>query len=255
MRIAVHHETEVAVRASQILLAERELVSLGLVDRSPTHRDDERVDRADDLSGFDVVITDAEDASAVVDRALDAGISVVTWRSGVDEDHADAFRDADRTVLMGANLAEGIAPCLGAHESARSGEPMDVTIAWTEPGRPLRRGEPLPFPDPVGARWGAARPTAVGRAFAAPIAGTWAGAMARVTSAHSDGVVTRIVGVADLAPHLEALALAAGAIVVASGPVPPGAVTPVAVADDYLAAALRAGLDVAAYTIDGVTNR
>jgi hypothetical protein len=75
--------------------------------------------------------------------------------------------------------------------------------------------------------------------------------MARVTSAHEDGVLTRVVGVADLAPHLEALALAAGALAVAGGAFPPGIASPDEGADAYLAAALQAGLDVAAFAIPG----
>jgi hypothetical protein len=73
--------------------------------------------------------------------------------------------------------------------------------------------------------------------------------MARVTGATDGGVVTRIVGVADLAVHLEALALATGAMVVAE--YPPGANRPADLAESYLSRALDAGLDVAAHTHHG----
>ena len=61
--------------------------------------------------------------------------------------------------------------------------------------------------------------------------------------------MTRIVGVADLAPHLEALALAAGALAVGAGSYPPGTRSPADAAEAYLTEALEAGLDVAAYAI------
>jgi hypothetical protein len=251
VRLAVHHESEVAVRAGQILLAERGLVRLGLVDRTPRKSGDERVVRADDVGDFDVVVSDTEEPATLIGRALGGGTSLCLWRDVDVADHHEDFAGAGLTLLTGANLATGIAPALAAHETALAGTVMDVTIAWTEPGRPLRRGEALVFPDPVGARWGVARPSERGRAFAAPIGGEWAGAMARVTSAHEDGVMTRVVGVADLAPHLEALALAAGALAVAGGAFPPGTASPVEGAEAYLAAALRAGLDVAAFSIPG----
>ena len=103
---------------------------------------------------------------------------------------------------------------------------MDVSIAWTEPGTPLRRGEAVPFPDPVGARWARRTTVADREVLVAPIVGEWAAAIARVTSATGSGVVTRIVGVADMAPHLEAIALASGAIAAARGNYPLGATVP-----------------------------
>ena len=57
----------------------------------------------------------------------------------------------------------------------------------------------------------------------------------------------RVVGVADYAAHLEALALAAG--VMAIDLYSPGAHRPAYAAEVYLAKALDAGLDVAAYSM------
>jgi hypothetical protein len=73
--------------------------------------------------------------------------------------------------------------------------------------------------------------------------------MAKVTGGSPSGVVTRIVGVADLAVHLEALAFAAGAMLVPS--CSPGAVRPADNAEIYLVNALDIGLDVAAHTHHG----
>ncbi|MDH3426620.1 MAG: hypothetical protein OEM22_08140, partial [Acidimicrobiia bacterium] len=76
----------------------------------------------------------------------------------------------------------------------------------------------------------------------------WAAAMARVTGAADDGVVQRVVGVSDLAAHLEGIALAAGVLTAAAGQFQPGYATPQDAAEQYLAAALGIGMAVASFT-------
>lgn len=249
MRIAVHHTSEVGVRAGRIVLGERELIELGVVDQASRTKD-RKIRRADDLAGYDVVMTDDRRPGPIVERALRAGISCVLWDDGeaILAEYGDDFAAAERTLLVGANLAAGLAPSLAVHESLGGEVILEVTIAWTEPGKALRRGEPLAFPNPVGGKWGVERePRAGFRAFAAPTGSEWAGAMAKVTLATPDGVATRIVGVADLAAHLEALALAAGAVTI--GAYASGGQNPAAAADRYLDAMIAAGLDVASHTM------
>lgn len=250
MRVAFDHHGEVGLRAARILMAERELQSIGLVDSNPTS-DDPRVERVTDLSTYEVLFSDDDvRPGRPVEAALAAGVNCVLWADGdgYHEQYHDAFADIGRVLLIGANLAAGIAPCLASHETARGEETLDVTIAWTEPGSKLRRGEPVAFPDPVGALWAKPRPDSQGyRSLVAPLAGSWAGATARVTSGTDGGVVSRVVGVADLAPHLEALALAGGVLAVDS--LAPGVRRPAEAAERFLAVALNAGLDVAAYTL------
>jgi hypothetical protein len=250
VKVAVEQAgTEVGLRAARIILGERDLTALGLIGKEPSGTDD-RVELVTDLADYDVVMTDATDAAGLVEAALDAGISCVVWADGEDlaAEYGDQFRDAGLVLLTGANVASGLAPSLAAHETALGGEVMEVSIAWTEPGTALRRGEPIPFPDPVGPRWAAERPTEEGyRAYAAPVSGDWAAALARVTSAEPEGVVMRIVGVADQAAHLEALSLAAA--VLAVDIYSPGAHRPAYAAEIYLAKALDAGLGVASYVM------
>jgi hypothetical protein len=253
MRIVVDHQSEVAIRAGRILLGERSLEALGVLGKEPG-RGDERLVRVDDLADFDVIVTDSvDDIPVIVESALEARIGCVLWADGEEaaEAYGERFVEELQTLLVGANLGSGIAPSLAAHERARSAEILDVTVAWTEPGRPLRRGEPIPFPDPVGPRWARER-SHVGkqRTFVAPVADNWAAALAKVTGSSGDGVHTRLVGVSDLALHLEALAVAAGAVAVAQGVYTPGAHRPADAAEDYLARALAAGLEVAAYVLD-----
>jgi hypothetical protein len=250
VRIALHQTTEVGLRAARIVLAERDLDELALLDRNPRSTSDLRVTRTDDLEGFDALVSDSlDDVDELVDRALDAGINVCLWNEFDFAELDAAFIERMASLVAGSNLASGIAPCLAAHEITRSGHVMDASIAWTEPGTPLRRGDGVPFPDPVGARWAKRRTIGNREVLVAPVLGEWAAAMARVTSASDSGVVTRIVGVADLAPHLEALALAAGAITTARDDYPIGATMPEEAAEAYLAAALTAGLDVASYEL------
>ena len=251
MRLALHQTGEVATRAGRILLAERSLTALGLVDKHPTEPDD-RLEPVEVLATYDALLTDDPAPEDQIQAALAAGISCVVWDDATVAavEFGDAFDEAGLTLLTGCNLGSGIAPSLTAHEVAGGGTILDVTTAWTEPGGPRRRGEPIPFPEPVGSRWAEPRETAyTDRAYVARTSGEWAAAMARVTGATDAGVVTRIVGVADLAVHLEAIAFATGAMVV--GEYGTGANQPADQAEIYLSRALNAGLDVAAHTHHG----
>jgi hypothetical protein len=248
MRVALYDDSPVAIRAGQVLLAERGLTSLGLVDKDPT-TSDRRIERVDALGDYDVLVTDVTgDAGWLVEEALEARVNCVLAADDGDvaKRYGSEFESIGRTLIVAANLAGGLARCLAAHEVASGGEVLQVTCAWTEPGSRLRRGEAIPFPDPVGALWGKRRGTADGEALVAPIDGDWAAATATVTSVVDGGIVTRVVGVADLGHHLGAIALASAAIAIDSYAT--GCHRPADVAERYLAAALDAGLEVAAHT-------
>ena len=244
MRIALHHTGEVGIRAGRILLGDPRVEALGVVDREPADPGDDRVEKVADWSSYDLVVTDALEPAPIVNRAVVAGTSCVVW---VEADVGEGEGEG-AVILTGANLASGIAPCLASHEIARSSQVDTVVVAWTEPGTPLRSGEPLAFPDPIGGRWGRSQGS---NEYVAPVTGDWAGAMAKVTSRADGATTTRIVGVADLAPHLEALALAAGTLAVGAGSYQQGLRRATDSAEDFLAEALAAGLDVAAYTLTG----
>jgi hypothetical protein len=239
MRIALDHTSEIGVRAGRLLLGEPGLELLGIV-RRPVKDSDTRLKRVSDVSGFDAAVTDDPDSSIFAEAAA-AAVPCVLWADSLP--HANEPEGSP--VLLGANLVAGIGRSLAEQESAAAQLDARVLFAWTEPGKPLRSGEPLAFPEPVGARWGTRRAmTNRHLEVAAPIDGEWAGLLVRTTT----DATTRTVGIADLATHLEAIALAAGAVVAASGFVPAGVHGPEALADDYLTAALRIGLDIASFT-------
>lgn len=251
MRLALHATGEVATRAGRILLAERGVTALGLVNQSPAERDS-RLERVEVLATYDALITDAAAPEADIEMALTAGVSCAVW---VDADEArdrqgGDFADAGLKLLTGCNLASGIAPSLLAHEIAAIDTVLETMTAWTEPGSPRRRGRAIPFPEPIGSRWATEERTShADRAYVARVGGEWAAAMAQVTGASASGVVTRVVGVADLAVHLEALSLAVGGMLVMD--YSPGGHRPADLADKYLARLLDAGLDVASHTVGG----
>jgi hypothetical protein len=239
MRIALDHTSEIGVRAGRLLLGEPGLDLLGIV-RRPVKDSDARLKRVSDISEFDALVCDDPESSAVGEAAL-AGVPCALLTNSLPA----AIDVEGFPALIGANLVTGIGRSLVEQESTLAGPGAEVLFAWTEMGKPRRRGEPLTFPEPVGARWGTRR-TLAGRRLevAAPVEGDWAGILVR-TATHD---TTRTVGIADLATHLEAIALAAGAIVAASGLVPIGVHRPEALADDYLRAALRIGLGIASFT-------
>ena len=237
MKIALHPTTEVGIRAGKLLLGEATLERLGVLNSPVTDRDS-RIERIDGVSGFDVLVTDDSDLD-VARHAITAEVPVVTWVDGDDLN----LEGTTVPVMTGANLANGIARSLAAREL--DGRSLPSVVAWTEPGNSLRSGEPVTFPDPVGARWGTIRRRSGSTTeVAVPVNEEWGGAVVQVT----DNGTTRILGIADLAIHLEALALSAGAVTMAAGPTEPGRVLPSDVADEYLLAALRAGLDIASFT-------
>jgi len=258
MRIALHAAGEVGRRAGRILLAERDLVALGMYGHTGG-TEDRRTTAIKNLTGYDPLITDAHDALSFALIAAEEGMScVVAAEPRVGRRLTRRFLDAGTTLLVGASLGGGIAETLAAHERARTDRDSSATIAWTTAGRPNRRGEAIPFPDPIGPRWGSRTgrrrrktPGVPVARLTAPVDGEWAGALVRV-SGERDGVpVEQIVGVADHAGHLGAIALAAGAIAVAEGAYPPGVHRPAAASEAYLGAALRIGLGVASYTKAG----
>lgn len=248
MRIALHHTGDVGFRAGRILLGDRRVSRIGLIGRTPTESHSGRVEKASELADYDLVVTDDAEPLPTIERAMAANISCVVWV----EPEMDTLQPESGSVLLtGANLGSGIAPCLASHEVAQATQAVTVIVAWTEPGTPLRSGEPLAFPDPIGGRWGRRHRSGDHTQFVAPVSGDWGGAVTKVTTRANGSSVTRIVGVADLAAHMEALALAAGALAVGADAYRAGVVRPVDADTVYLAEALGAGLDVASYTLEG----
>ena len=242
MRIALDHTSEIGVRAGRLLLGEPDLKMLGIVRRDVKDRDT-RLNRVDTITDFDAVVTDDPD-SIILAEALDAGVSCVLWADAADA----SINDSGTPVLAGSNLVSGIGRSLAEREAGIPDAPTQILFAWTEPGKPIRSGEPVSFPEPVGARWGTRRGMTNRRLeVAAPVPDEWAGVVVRATT----DTQVRTFGIADLATHLEAIALASGAVVAALGLVPVGIHGPEEFANAYLAAALSIGLDIAEFTSAG----
>jgi hypothetical protein len=239
MKIALDHTSEIGVRAGRLLLGEEALDLLGVIRRDVRDRDP-RLRRVDDLSGFDAVVTD-DPESSILGEAAEAGIPCVLWADSFDE----SLGTGGSAVLSGSNLVDGIGRALLSRQSRTTADGSQLLFAWTEPGKPLRHGEAITFPDPVGPRWGS-RHRSIGDLLevAVPVPDEWAGIVVSTTS-HT---TTTIVGIADLATHLEAIALGAGAVIAAAGSVPHGVHRPDEFADRYLDVAFRIGLDIASFT-------
>jgi hypothetical protein len=253
MRIALNATSDVGHRAGRILLAEPGLDALGLYGHTAsTTTEDRRMTAIHDLSGFDLLVSDMNSLGIAAIAAEDGISCVLSTDREPDADLAARFRSQHLTLLVGAALGPGIATTLALRELAHGEDPSHVTIAWTEPGRPLRHGEAVPFPDPVGPLWGRRLPRHAGdrapiERITVPTSGPWSATVAWIKS--RTGSADRVVGVADADTHLRAIALAAGAIAVAEGHYEPGAHRPRDNTDAYLAAALRIGLEVAAFDL------
>lgn len=224
---------------------------------SPSGDGNSRLQPVRQLSDWDALVSDTHsNAAGDIDHALHAGLPLVAW---ADDRHTvsaarrrqESFRQTGNALLVGCNLRSGIGPALAGHQAAQIEEVLETVLGWTESGRPLRRGEAVPFPDPIGPLW--ARPGRLpypsdSRQLAAPGDGPWAGVVTRVSAVVDDGVVTRTVGVADDELHLQGIALAAGALAVLDGAYGPGLQWVEQAAAAYLERALSLGLEVAAFT-------
>jgi hypothetical protein len=209
VRILLDATGEVGRRTGRILLSEPATEYIGLWrDSGATSR--KRSGPVDDATGFDVVVTDREQQIGdLVARASVEGIPFVSW---ADSDEVPRGRTA-APVVTGANVGSALPVSLLAHPAASPREGEEVTLGWTEPGRPLRRGHALAFPEPVGMAWTKQR--SPGR-MVAYRDDEWGGATTLIES----GDASRVVGVADLSAHLEALVLAATVLVAAAGDYP-----------------------------------
>ncbi|MDP8959654.1 MAG: hypothetical protein M3N51_10790 [Actinomycetota bacterium] len=258
MKVAFHSEGTVGARAARLLLGERHLEALGFLSASISPEPDRRVSRVEGLEGWALLASDTcSEGHRRVQEALDASVPLVLWTDdprslASARHHAEDFEKLGLTLLVGSNLRSGIGPALAAHLAGQADEVLEGTLAWTEPGRPLRRGEAVPFPEPVGPLW--ARPGHLPapsdhqRLLAAPLEGPWAGAMARVSGVVEEGMVVRTLGVADDERHLQGVALAAGVLTLADGAYPPGLRWPAEASRAFLDRGLSLGLEVAAFT-------
>ena len=248
MRIALHPTTETGHRAGRILLGEPELEALGIYGHRSRSTEDRRSMAITELTGFELLISD--DATAPLDLAAIAaedGLSCVLAADPTPPPLLAArFARQGLILLLNANTA-GLAETLRFHEALRTGPGWEVLVAWTTEAKPLRRGVAVPFPDPLGARWGRRLPAGTDplvTRIEVPVEGPWGGALARTAGPRSDH---RLVAVADDRQHLAALALAAGALLVARGGLAPGVWHPADAATAYLQAAGHIGLDIAGF--------
>ncbi|NNC90991.1 MAG: hypothetical protein HKN80_00725 [Acidimicrobiia bacterium] len=246
----MHPIGEVGRRALRILQSEPAITEAAAWGVTETPQ---RTRVVEDLEGAAVVVTDHGEPDELAAACLDAGAALVTIDTWGAEPAA-AFADAGLSLVVGANLETGIAASLALQEAALMDTPLEVRLAWTVRGRARRRGEAIPFPDPVGSLWarevdprGWTGHNIPVKAFEAPVDGEWAGAMARVSGALDDGVQRTIVGAADHAQYLAAIALAAAAIPAGQHAYGPGRQWASAAPTAYLDRALAAGLDVAAF--------
>ncbi len=248
MKIALEATGKTGARAARVLLAERSVEAIGLIGRRSTSGDP-RVSTITNLAGWDVVASDdLQHLERRYRQASDHGIPLVVPTS----DAVFSF-EPDIPFVVGANPSFGLAAGLAAHECSRQDTTMEAVVGWTEPGRPLRRGEPLAFPQPVGNLWAQrghdlwlGAPPAT-RFLVAPVEGPWLGLAVRVTAATSAGVEVRTLGVADDAAFLAGIAFAAAVLAAGAGAYPVGINYPTAAFREYVDGAVRAGLEVATF--------
>ncbi len=162
--------------------------------------------------------------------------------AGLVEAAATGAADRGAAFLSSAEFdIRRMAIALARHEQARAPDASSLVAGYTRPGRSLSRGTPLPFPEPVGSRWG--RLVEAGdelKLCEAMVSGPWGAVTSLVTT--SDGL-TRAVGVSDLAVRLDAFALAAAVL------------TPDNIPSAYVDTLLGLGMEAAVTTVPEVERK
>ena len=206
MRVALDGTDEVAARTARVLFAEKSVTHIGFTQPGMALLGS-RTAQAGELDTYDVIVSTGETfATDLIAQASVRGVPLVLW-----QDEPLLHRGpATIPVVVSANVGSTLAPSLVHHPSAGVTKSDSVTIAWTEPGKPYRRGKAVTFPDPVGSVWARER---TGGHLVARTSEPWSGALVTV---HGPGG-ERIVGVSDHGAHLEALTLAAVTLLAASG--------------------------------------
>ncbi|MEZ5175085.1 MAG: hypothetical protein R2823_02615 [Acidimicrobiia bacterium] len=205
VRIALDTGSEVGNRTLRTLLSEAAVDHVGILDASAPRRD--RAGPVADLASYDTLVSDGTTGvHTLIGRATVAGIPLVLWK---DLD-SSLNGPGPIAVVHGANVATALTAALTAHPAARPIEHETVRIGWTEPGKPLKRGRPMHFPEPIGSSWTKRRGP---DRFVAFRNDEWAGAV--IDSEGTTG--RRIVGVSDHGAYLEAIVLAAVALEAAAG--------------------------------------
>ena len=206
MKVLVDATHEVGRRTARVLNAEADIDYIGLWydDEAPRLS---RSGPARAVEGYDIAVSDRPDHyENLIARATVEGIPTVLWADGADL----AFGASAAPVVTGANVGSALTAALLHHPTAAVSDDDTYTVAWTEPGPPLRNGHPIAFPDPVGMSWAKRRGDT---GFVAFRDDQWGGAVVNVDG--TEGM--RVIGVADHAAHLEALILAATTLAVLDG--------------------------------------
>lgn len=236
MKIALDTGTDVGQRTARIFLGDPRCDRLLIFNSGWVPRD-RRVIQTRDFSGVDVVVSDGSTALAsLIGRSSVAGAPLVLWS---DVPRAE-LGIAAIPVIVGANVGSTLADALLTHPSSQPVPGDTVQVAWTEPGSPHRKGTPIAFPDPVGMAWSQER--GEGR-FVAFRDDEWGGATTVVDGESG----RRVVGVADLGAHLEALTLAAVAFTAAAGSFNSGIQSTATASEAILAEARNLELDIAVW--------
>ena len=149
MIFALDSGSEIGQRAAWILLGDPRCTQLVMLNPG-WKASNSRVIQTKDVTDADVLISDGTTPMAsLIGRASVAGIPLVLWPDASE----DEFGPATVPVITGANLGTTLADALLTHPAAMPENDESVKVAWTEPGTPHAGGEPIAFPEPVGAAW------------------------------------------------------------------------------------------------------
>ena len=176
------------------------------------------------VAGWDVLAVEAVTGPShpLVQEACALGLPVV-----VAADLPTRFAaHPDATIIGGAGTGAGLAAALALSMLPRSAEPFRARLAWTVPGRPLRAGRAVAFPEPVGSLWAGwgenPLPWPDVACCPAPTDSAWKAVRIDLEFLDAEGGGSLVHGVSDEASFLDAVCFGAAILAAARGAYPPG---------------------------------
>ena len=186
-----------------------------------THSDTGEEASTESVVGWNVLAVDNL-AEAYLPRILEAaenGIPVV-----VGADLPVRFSAPDSPFVCNASNGAGLAAALARYMSPEDAPHLETRLAWTVAGRPLRAGQAVTFPEPVGPLWAGRHPADGTKAtcYVAPTDSGWAAVRVGLNVADSNGGRRMVLGISDHHDYLSAASFGAAILAAAKGAYPAG---------------------------------
>lgn len=211
-RIALGVEADLRSRLVRVLQAWPD-ITIGVL-KNPSDAEEEAP--TESVLGWDVLAVDhlAEVYLPRIHEAAENGIPVVVGA------HLPArFSAPNSPFVCNASTGGGLAAALARYVSPGDDPYLETRLAWTVAGRPLRAGQAVTFPEPVGPLWAGRHPTDGTKAtcYVAPTDSGWGAVRVDLMVGDGNGGRRMVLGISDHHDYLKAAGFGAAIMAAAKG--------------------------------------